>query len=235
MYDSLDAWLTDYSELALTAVSNLQGICTRMPGSGNNWKYLLDITVSNNEQLQLLHTITSKQVSSTLVSTVEMDATDFVNRYHQRFEDMRRNGDFEKHHPFLEFVVPEALVQPLIEYATLVLPRAYGDGFRLIYIDRSDLPDFFMVPDEGRICMFAVLPTGIATKDLEGALEAAVKLNFFAHELGAKRYLSGWLGRMEAKDLEVHYGEQWPLYKERKFKFDSRNLFQNCLNQQRHS
>ena len=141
---------------------------------------------------------------------------EFLNRYAPRFEQMRSQGKMEQHHPFLEFVVGMENVKQLIEESLRILPNSYEDGFRLIFINRKNLPPYFMVPDAERICMFAILPTGIQQQDLESALDAAKRIHDHAMALDAKRYLSGWLGMLSTQDLKTHFGEKFVKLKELK-------------------
>ena len=201
-YKSIEEWLKDYSLLSRSPVSNLQGICIRQ--DKYEWNYLLEVTTTGEESLKNSSEITSLNYDA-IVQTTDQTPAAFLNRYKDRFEKMRSEGKFEQHHPFLEFIVAEKNVKELIEYAANLLPPAYGDGFRLIYIDKKKLPKFFMVPAGERVCMFAILPTGIMGDDVEDSLLAAVKLHNFAIKLGCKRYLSGWLGMMDKHGMEQHY------------------------------
>jgi FAD/FMN-containing dehydrogenase len=231
VYDSIDQWLSDYQLLLTRNVSNLQGICVRSKQNPQIWNFLLEVTFEGASDKEITNDAEKTgqlNFKNTLPSS-EHSPEEFLNRYAQRFEQMRTQRKFEQQHPFLEFVVSLETIKPLIEETLRVIPAAYEDGFRLIFIDQKNLPPYFIVPPAERICMFAILPTGIVQQDSISALQGAKHIHDHAMSLGATRYLSGWLGMLPEHELKTHFGKKFPGLKAAKIKSDPHNILRSLF------
>jgi len=231
VYESIDPWLSDYQFLLSKNISNLQGICVKSKLDPKTWNFILEVTIEGSSDEEIKNNVAEigQLKNKNLLPSSDYSPKEFLNRYAPRFEQMRSQGKMEQHHPFLEFVVDLKNVKQLIEESLRTLPNSYEDGFRLIFINRKNLPPYFMAPDAEGICMFAILPTGIQQQDLESALDAAKRIHDYAIALGAKRYLSGWLGMLTAQDLKTHFGEKFVKLKELKTNNDPNNIFRSLF------
>ncbi len=231
VYDNIDSWLSDYQFLLSKNISNLQGICVKSKQDPKTWNFLLEMTLegSSDEEIKNNVGLIGPLKNKSELPSSDYSPKEFLNRYATRFEQMRSQGTMEQHHPFLEFIVGMENVKQLIEESLRILPNSYEDGFRLIFINRKNLPPHFMVPNAERICIFAILPTGIQQQDLESALDAAKRIHDYAIALGAKRYLSGWLGMLSTQDLKTHFGENFVKLKELKTNNDPKNIFRSLF------
>ena len=233
VYDTIDPWLSDYEFLLSKDISNLQGICVKSKQDPKIWNFLLELTIEGNSDEEIKNKIAEigQLKNKNIIPSSDYSPKEFLNRYAPRFEQMRTQGKMEQHHPFLEFIVASENVRQLIEESLRLLPASYEDGFRLIFINRKNLPPNFVVPKAERICMFAILPTGIQQEDLEFALVAAKSIHDHAISLGAKRYLSGWLGMLTPQDLKTHFGEKFAKLKELKKNNDPKNTFRSLFSE----
>ena len=144
---------------------------------------------------------------------------------------MRKQGRFEQYHPLIEFIISADNAQEIIQKALQILPPSYEDGFRLIFIQKKNLPSYVMVPEAEQLCMFAVLPTGIEEKYLTECLAAAKNLHEYAMSIHAKRYVSGWLGMMSPLEFKNHYGEKATTLFALKKKMDPKNIFSSLFSE----
>ena len=231
IYDSIDPWLSDYQFLLSKNISNLQGICVKSKQDPKTWNFLLEVTLEGSSDEEIKNDVAGigQLMNKNMLPSSDYSPKEFLNRYAPRFEQMRSQGKMEQHHPFLEFIVALENVKQLIEESLRTVPNSYEDGFRLIFINRKNLPPYFMVPHAERICMFAILPTGIQQQDVESALDAAKRIHEYAMSLGARRYLSGWLGMLSTHELKIHFGEEYVKLKELKTKNDPNNIFRSLF------
>lgn len=230
LYEDIDQWVSDYELLRkTTSISNLQGIIIRSATNKAVWNYLLEVSLhadSENEFKQNDEVLAKMKYKAQLPSS-DLSPEGFMNRYQSRFDDMRKTGKYDQSHPFLEFIIPAGHAKDLIQHALRILPASYEDGFRMIFINKRDLPAYFIVPGSPDICMFAILPSGIQKDNLDLCLGAAGQLHKYAESIGAKRYLSGWLGMMNSNDLKKHYGNKATELIQLKKKMDPNNILQS--------
>lgn len=229
LYEDMDQWWSDYAQLLMTpGFSDLQGIIVRSATMPPIWNFLLEVSVhgdSENDLKQHDGVLKRLKFERQLPSS-DLNPEAFLNRYQSRFDEMHKTGKYDQAHPFLEFIIPAEQARDLILEA-LKLPNAYEDGFRIIFINKKNLPSWFMVPASPNICMFAILPAGIHENDLAECLKAAKQLHQYARSIGAKRYLSGWVGMMEEEELQQHYGSKFAALVQLKKKMDPNNLLQS--------
>ena len=231
LYKNIDEWLQDYRFLLTKDISNLQGACIRSKEGPEAWNFVLQVSLQADNGEGFDH---YKDILSTLKFNSQGNPTDFtpmqfLDRYKSRFEQMNELGKFAQYHPIVEFIISADKAKQLIEKALQVLPPAFEDGFRLIYLSKKDLPDYFMVPEAEQLCMFAVLPTGIEEKHLEDCLNGAKILHEYAMGINAKRYLSGWVGMMNQEDFKNHYGNKAKTLVALKMKLDPQNIFRSLF------
>jgi FAD/FMN-containing dehydrogenase len=233
VYDAIDPWLSDYQFLLTKRISNLQGICVRSKQDPQIWNFLLEVTIEGASDEEIKNDIEKigELKSKNTLPPSEYSPKEFLNRYAQRFEQMRTQGKFEQQHPFLEFVISIEKAKPLIEETLRVIPAVYEDGFRLIFIDQKNLPPYFIVPQAERICMFAILPMGIHQADAESALQAAKHIHDYAMSLGATRYLSGWLGMLPENHLKTHFANKFAGLQAAKVKSDPHNILKSLFSE----
>ncbi len=104
-----------------------------------------------------------------------------------------------------------------------------GDGHRLIFIHPDRLPENFPVPDASSSVVFAALPTGIPPQQLQDVLSKLKEVHDFVIANGGRRYLSGWMGMMQASGWEQHWGTKFAHWTKLKDQYDPNHLFQSKL------
>jgi FAD/FMN-containing dehydrogenase len=231
VYNNIDQWLNDYHFLLTKDISNLQGICVRSKEDPAIWNFLLEVSLQaeSEEGLNQNKEIISKLTFNTQLKPSDYTPMEFLDRYKDRFEQMRKQGRFTQFHPILEFIISADKAKEIVEKTLQTLPPAYEDGFRLIYINKKNLPTYVMVPEAEQLCMLAVLPTGIAQEHLEKCIDAAKTLHEYAKTIHAKRYLSGWVGMMNPQEFKNHYGEKAANLASLKKKMDPGNIFKSLF------
>ena len=230
IYDDIDTWFSDYQLLLKTVnISNLQGILIKSGPDKTLWNFMLEVSlqVNSEDELREHEGVLSKLKFKDKLPSSDLTPDAFLNRYQSRFDEMRKSGKYDQSHPFLEFVISADKAKELIQQTFKILPATYEDGFRLIFIDKKNLPPYFMVPPSESICMFAILPTGIMQQDLPVCLRAAEQLHQYALSLGAKRYLSGWLGMMNSDELKNHFDSKAAELMQLKRKMDPGNILRS--------
>lgn len=230
LYEDIDQWYSDYELLRkTTSNSHLQGIMIRSAANKARWNFLLEASLQADaeDEFKQYDEVLAKLKYKTKLPSSDLSAEAFMNRYQPRFDDMRKTGKYDQSHPFLEFIIPVEQAKNLINQALKILPPSYEDGFRMIFINKNNLPAYFIVPDSPDICMLAILPSGIQKDDLAVCLPAAEQLHKYAESIGANRYLSGWLGMMNSNDLKKHYGNKATQLTQLKKKMDPNNILRS--------
>lgn len=157
--------------------------------------------------------------------------TGFLGRYDARFKQMRATGQWEQPHPWFECFLPLSSARDFIAYALDRLPPYFGDGHRVFVVRKTGLFDGVRLPrsaDDIAIA-FAVLPTGVPKPYLSNALEAMEALDRRAADVGATRYLSGWLGSPSKAFWRRQYGDRYAPWDAAKSTFDPRGVFCSAL------
>jgi FAD/FMN-containing dehydrogenase len=231
IYKNIDQWLSDYHFLLIKDISNLQGICVRSKDDPAIWNFMLEVSLQGDteEGLSQYNDIISKLTFNAQLKSSDYTPIEFLDRYKDRFEQMRQQGRFAQYHPILEFIISADKAKEIVEKALQTLPPAYEDGFRLIYINKKNLPPYVMVPEAEQLCMFAVLPTGIAQQHKEECFNAAKTLHEYAMTIDAKRYLSGWVGMMDQQEFKNHYGGKAAKLSALKKNMDPGNVFKSLF------
>ncbi len=129
----------------------------------------------------------------------------FASRFDARFAAMRATGAWELAHPWFEAFVPASRVREAIERA-MAMPPFLSEMVRATPVagDGGSRPRAVAMPD-GPAFVVAMLPTGVPPALVEPARAAIEALDASFVELGAKRYLSGWLPRIHAKGFAEHH------------------------------
>jgi hypothetical protein len=89
-----------------------------------------------------------------------------------------------------------------------LLPLAFGDGPRFLFVNRRRVPPFLKMPESGDVGCIAILPVVIPPHVLPDALEALRRIHHRIVEGGGKRVLSGWITMMDERALADHFGAQ---------------------------
>jgi len=231
VYNKIDQWLTDYHFLLTKDISNLQGVCVRSKDDPAIWNFMMEVTLNaeSEDGFRQYNEIISKLTFNAQLKPSDFTSMEFLDRYKDRFEQMRQQGRFAQFHPILEFIISADKARVIVEKTLQTLPPAYEDGFRLIYINKKNLPTYVMVPQAEQLCMLAILPTGIAEQHLEECIRAAKTLHEYAMTIHAKRYLSGWVGMMDPQEFKSHYGRKASELVALKKKMDPGNVFKSLF------
>ncbi len=239
-YDELGDLLHDMSWLSehevpehMEAFSSSSFLGMRRVGSTyvprRRWAFTLQLSYECENQVSALQIGKALRAKEVLLEE-SGDQASYAARYDSRFQFMRASGAWGQAHPWLEWLLPR---QQALELATFVLerlPPAYGEGHRLFHLPGGkEYPGFFAVPDGQSFVGLAVLPTGVAKENLPAAMEAARALDDHLSQRGAKRYLSGWLGRPDLAFWRQHYGEGFQTWQTAKERWDPKRVLQSQL------
>jgi len=135
------------------------------------------------------------------------DAMAFAARFDARFGAMRATGAWEQAHPWFEAFVPASRAREAIERA-MAMPPFLAELVRATPVAsdaRATRPRGLAMPD-GPTFVVALLPAGVPPALVPAARQALTSLDDAYAELGAKRYLSGWLPRIAALGWRDHHG-----------------------------
>ena len=154
----------------------------------------------------------------------------FVTRYQPRFDMMRATGSMELAHPWLECLLPDAVLPTLLPDILRDLPLWLGDMHRLFFVAKPiSKNSAFKVPESERVVAFAILPMGVPSYFQAQALEVLTQIHHRLIAAGGKRYMSGWLGMMKPEDWALHYGEDYARLLALKDRFDPRHVLTSAL------
>lgn len=220
LYDAIEPWLRDQRVLIASGRADyLEGFCTpcvlglRATPHGRGpfaqWFYGLHVTVEHEpgsapEAGQVLAGLDPYR----LVHVEDGDTVAFAARYDSRFTGMRRSGAWEQPHPWVEAMLPGDTVHELLAAILDVLPLAFGDGPRFLFVNRRRVPPFLKMPAGRDVGCIAILPVGVPNHVLPDALEALRTIHHRIVAGGGKRVLSGWITMMDERALGEHFGEE---------------------------
>jgi cytokinin dehydrogenase len=220
LFDDIGAWLeaqrflvksnrADYLEAFCTpCVQGLRaGPSGRVPFA--EWFYALHVSLEYDpghapEQPEALAGLGLFR----LVYVEDNDTVAFAARYDARFAAMKRSGAWLQPHPWVEAMIPGDRLQELLPAILKNYPLAFGDGPRLLFIDRHRVPPFLRMPEGPSVACCALLPVGVPEHILPAALDALVGIHRTIVAAGGKRVLSGWITMMDETALLDHFGEQ---------------------------
>lgn len=233
LYDSLDAWMYDQVFLGKNQqIDHLEGFCwTSAKGIRNttrgkqffaHWLYGLQVGVEYEETAPSVSDVLPNANYWQLIHTEDEETVSHVFRYQPRFEMMRTTGAWNQTHPWIEcFVDAQTLVQVLPKILEM-LPLSFGDGHRTMMVASDNLPSLFMMPPQENIFCLAILPVAVSMTDIK-SLDVLEKVNQLLLDAGAKRYLSGWLGRCDFH-WQQHYGQFYSIWETLKQKYDPHHI-----------
>lgn len=224
LFDAIEPWFAAQRALIRTGVAEyLEGFCTpcvqglRMSPRGRmpfaQWFYALHVTVEHEpgHAPEAAH-VFADLPGFRLLHIDDGDTVAFASRYDTRFAAMRRSGAWEQPHPWVEAILPGDRIQEIFESILEIYPLAFGDGPRLMFVNRERVPPFLAVPDTPEVGCCAMLPTGIGVHMLSDALETLRTIHRRIVAAGGKRVLSGWTTMMDETELRQHFGaraEAW--------------------------
>lgn len=241
LYDDVGAWVNDQRTLVRSGTCDyLEGFCTaseqglRSTSTGRrpfaHWFYGLYVSYEyDNPARPPDDSALSGLQHYKHVHTEDEGSATFPGRYDTRFATMFKTGASNLPHPVFECLLPVSRIPDVLPVILDALPLTMGDGHRLMFISKHNLPKFFVTPPEEEIACFAVHPTGVPTIFLEEALKAVETIHAIAMEAGGKRYLPGWLGMMDKNAWKHHYGPLYDDFLATEKRFDPDNVFSSVL------
>ena len=143
-----------------------------------------------------------------LVHVEDNDTVAFAARYDARFAGMRNSGAWLQPHPWVEAMLPGDRLHEILPAVLEAYPLAFGDGPRLLFINRHRAPPFLRMPEGPSVACCALLPVGVPRHILPSALDALRSIHRTIVAAGGKRVLSGWITMMDEAALLEHFGEQ---------------------------
>jgi len=220
-YESLSALLTDMQRLrdsvspGLGSPDYMDAFCAssflgiqkgaRGYQPALKWGYSLHVAFEQArppEVDELLAGLQSRQ----LIKQESDSLSGFLARFDSRFAVMKQTGAWGQAHPWMECVLPAERALPCISAALGRLPPFLGDGQRIFVLPRGRYPKFFSLPQAESLVGFAILPAGVPAPFEQSAIAAIEAISEAMIDQGAKRYLSGWLGRPGDTYWRRHYG-----------------------------
>jgi len=163
-----------------------------------------------------------------VVHEEDNDQVSFAARADPRFEMMTQTGAFAQPHPWLECLVPMAVLPGLLPRVLEALPLALGDGLRLAPLVAAQHPPFIAVPEAPENAMVALLPIAVQPQSLPNILEALRAVNELLLSAGGKRYLAGWL-EMNEEGWKRHYENTYAAWVLAKQRLDPDSVFGSML------
>jgi cytokinin dehydrogenase len=164
-----------------------------------------------------------------LVHVEDGDTVDFASRYDPRFEMMRATGAWAQPHPWFECMLPMSVARAILPTLIQRVPLLLGDGHRIMPLADVPRPRFLVQPHEMPAVGFAVLPAGVPGPFARPALSALRAVHDELLELGAKRYLSGWLFEPDESAWRRHYGDRYEPWAALKRELDPNGVLQSVL------
>jgi cytokinin dehydrogenase len=220
LFDELPPWLA--AQRALIAAGRadyLEGFCTpciqglrrgpralRTPFA--RWFYALHVTVEWGARGPEAEEVLAGLSAFRLVHLEDGSTAEFAARYDPRFAAMRRSGAWTQPHPWVEAFVSGNELAELLPEILALYPLAFGDGPRLLFVERERTPPYLSMPAAPEVACCALLPTGIPPHLLDDTLEAFRAIHGLIVAAGGKRVLSGWTTMMDQPALDAHYGER---------------------------
>ena len=245
LYDDLETMLDDQRSLAESRrADHLEGFCAatvqglkkgpsgrRMPFA--LWSYGLHFSIEHDAGRAPGPDEALAGLRPTKLMHVEDDTSSiFASRYDVRFEAMRATGAWAQAHPWIECVLPVSAAREVIPRVLEVVPLFLGDGHRLTWIADTDRPTSLSFPERGPFLSFAILPMGLAPALRDPALRALKAVHDLLLSAGGKRYLSGWLFRVDDTDPQAEHNVHVALDARAKAALDENHVFNSCLDPQ---
>jgi cytokinin dehydrogenase len=239
LFDTIDAWqMAQRRFIAGRAYEYLDAFCSasiqglRKTPSGRRlfavWSYALHVSFEHEGTVPTAARALDGVRGHRVVQVEDDPSSDFLARYDARFDMMRRLGAFDQPHPIFECFLPRRVLPELLPRVLDELPLSLGDGHRMNPIAARNLPRFLMTPDEDFAC-FAVLPAAIPRPLVDEVLLALASVHEMCLKAGGKRYLSGWLGMMDADGWRAHFGREYDAWVAAKRTYDPKGIFRSML------
>ena len=241
LYDDIRQWVTDQRALVTGGQCDfLEGFCsasvqgTRKGPQGRrpfvHWFYGLYISYEHDPGSPPNQDVALAGLKPYRVLHIEDDeaASALAARFEARYELMHRSGGWDQPHPVLECFLPVDRVADVVPAVLDALPMTLGDGHRVLMVNTNGLPKALAVPS-GDVAILAVLPFGVPRPLLDDALNGIQKAHAILLAAGGKRYLAGWLDKMDADAWRRHYGEYYDAWVEAKRSFDPNGILCSSL------
>lgn len=219
LFDEIEPWLAAQRALIATRRADyLEGFCTpcvqglrdgprgRAPFA--QWFFGLHVTLEFDDRASSDSEVLGDLDRFRVVHQEDSATVAFAARYDPRFVSMRRSGAWTQAHPWVEAMLPGEKLHELLPAILAAYPVAFGDGPRLIFVERSGAPPFLSLPAGPEVACCAILPTGVPPHLLADTLDAMRAIHGLIVREGGKRVLSGWTTMMNARALDEHYGER---------------------------
>jgi len=242
LYDGLDACLRDQKYLRDQPwAHHMEGFCSaailglrRAPRGGRRipfarWFCGIQVTVEHEPGGEPAATLLDGLNHRELVLADDDDTTAFAARYDARFEAMRVTGAWQLAHPWVEALVPLEAALDIVPKLLARLPMFLGDGHRLSILADVPGPGLLMLPAGRPVVAFAILPMGVPGPLSAPALAALRDAHDALLDVGAKRYLSGWLFEPNKAAWQRHFGPQFDAWRARKRELDPAGVFSSRL------
>ncbi|MEW5849459.1 MAG: FAD-binding oxidoreductase [Myxococcota bacterium] len=240
LYDELEPWLADqralvaadradYLEAFMTCA--VQGLHNTPAGRRPlpQWFYALHVSREYHDAPPDGDEVLSGLRPYRRIHVEDNDTGAFAARYEPRFEVMRRTGAWQEAHPWLEAFVPVASLGALLPRVLAALPLFLGDGHRLMFVNTRQAPRALALPQAPEVAALAVLPAGLNAAFTEDALRALGAVHHALLQAGGKRYLSGWLGMMDAAAWRQHHGAGWDAWVAARRRWDPAGVLDSVL------
>ena len=201
-----------------------------VPGPHDTLSYLLiasrDFTPPRlPEDARLLEGLDPEEPSAPRIT--DTPYFDWMNQFAPTVAQWEKSGAWRQPHPWFDVFLPASQTQRFIDEALASLPREdLTRALVLLYpMKREHLScAFIALPPERRLFLFDILRTAAPTQaSLERMMSDNQRLHTRARELGGTRYAIAAMACGRA-DWREHFGSDWPLFEQRKNRFDPRHI-----------
>lgn len=199
----------------------------RMPMA--QWLYGMHLSVEFEGKAPELKDLSAVIKPWNVLHVQEEPIESYYLRHNARLDMMKLVGQWDLFHPWYECFVPTAVLKEHLEPLLQSLPIHYASFVNVLPIAKHKA-GFLMFPESESVCSFMILNPGVPAVLKDSCLKVIADLDDFLLGQGAKRYISGYVGKdLPQSYWERHFGEQYGAWMGLKQEFDPKGIFSSVL------
>jgi hypothetical protein len=238
VYTNQQQWFDDLEEvrdkvdyMELFCSPSIQGAqlkgTQRMPMA--QWLYGMHLSVEFEGKAPELKDLSTAIKPWNVLHTQEEPIESYYLRHNGRLDMMKLIGQWDLLHPWYECFVPTSVLKEHLESMLQSLPIHYANFVNVLPIAKNK-NGFLMFPESDSICSFMILNPGVPAVLKDSCLKVIADLDDFLLGQGAKRYISGYVGKdLQQSYWERHFGDQYGAWMGLKQEFDPNGIFSSVL------